>query len=207
MTDPIHLDAFIDAVVFATQKHQGQVRKDSQASPYVTHPLAVARMLYTLGKIYDTSILVAAVLHDTIEDTNTTEAEIREQFGEETLSIVLELTDDKSLAKNIRKQHQVMHASKLSSKAKTIKLGDKLTNCQDILQSPPKNWTISRRQEYIQWAADVVAQIRSTNPHLEAAFDEMLLEAEISLNFTIEPFETIKNRPWGFNTHSKHTTE
>ena len=207
MTDPLQLDAFMDAVIFAAQKHQGQVRKDEQASPYVTHPLAVAKILYTLGKINDTSILIAAVLHDTIEDTNTTEAEIRDYFGEETLSIVLELTDDKSLKKMTRKQNQVNHASELSWKAKTIKLGDKLTNCQDILQSPPKNWAIDRRQEYIQWAADVVAQIRGTNPHLEAVFDEMLVEAEKSLNFTIEPIETLNNRPWGFDTHLKHATE
>lgn len=197
MTDSLQLDAIIDAIIFAAQKHQGQVRKDEPASPYITHPLAVARSIYTIGKIHDLTILIAAILHDTIEDTNTTESEIREHFGEEVLSIVLELTDDKSLKKMVRKQQQVIHSPGLSWEAKTIKLADKLTNCLDILNTPPKDWSLDRRREYVQWAVDVVAQIRGTNLSLEAAFDKMLSEAEKNLDFSLQPIETVNNRPWG----------
>ncbi len=200
MTDSLQLDAIIDAVIFAARKHQGHVRKDETGSPYITHPLAVARTITTIGKIHDLSILIAAILHDTIEDTDTTQSEIRESFGEKILSIVLELTDDKSLKKMVRKQQQVIHASQLSWEAKIIKLADKLTNCQDILYTPPKDWSIDRRREYIQWAADVVTQIRGTNPPLEAAFDKMLTEAEENLLFSLQPIEAINNRPWAPNT-------
>ena len=200
MTVPLQLDAIIDAVIFAARKHQGHVRKDEQASPYVTHPLAVARTIYSIGKIHDLTILIAAILHDTIEDTNTTESEIREHFGEEILSIVLELTDDKSLKKMVRKQQQVIHSSEISWEAKIIKLADKLTNCLDILHTPPKDWSLTRRREYIQWASDVVAQIRGTNPPLETAFDKMLSQAEKYLHFSLQPIETVNDRPWGPNT-------
>jgi GTP diphosphokinase / guanosine-3',5'-bis(diphosphate) 3'-diphosphatase len=200
MTDIYQLDAILDAAIFAAQKHQGHIRKDERASPYITHPLAVARAINKIGKINDPTLLIAAILHDTIEDTNTTEAEIQERFGKEILSIVLEVTDDKSQNKMARKQQQVIHAPDLTRGAKIIKLADKLTNCLDILHTPPKDWSLNRRQEYIQWAADVVAQIRGTNPPLEAAFDEMLSQAEKSLDYRLEPFETVNNRPWGPNS-------
>lgn len=200
MTTTLQLDSILDAVIFAARKHQGHVRKDERASPYVTHPLAVARAIYQIGKIHDPIILIAAILHDIIEDTDTTDTEIQERFGEEILSTVLEVTDDKSQMKIIRKQQQVVHSPDLSYGAKIIKLADKLTNCQDILHTPPRDWSIKRRQEYIQWAADVIAQIRNTNPPLEAAFDEMLTQAEKTLRFTLEPFETVNDRPWGPNS-------
>lgn len=197
MTQKTNLETILEATIFAARKHQGQVRKDQRASPYITHPLAVCREIYTTGQVSELNILIGAILHDTIEDTHTTTDEIREHFGEEVLAIVLELTDDKSLPKELRKQLQVTHAPDLSYPARIIKLADKLVNCRDILHTPPKNWDLVRRQEYIQWAADVVAQIRGTNTLLEAAFDEMLSEAETILDFHLEPFTTVKNRPWG----------
>lgn len=190
MTHPINLDAILEAAIFAALKHQGQVRKDEQASPYITHPLAVAREIYATGKVDDLNILIAAILHDTIEDTKTNTDEIRAHFGEEVLSFILEVTDDKSLDKDERKLLQVIHSPDLSYPARMIKLADKLVNCRDILHTPPKDWDIIRRREYIQWAYNVVAQIRDTNPHLEAAFDEILVEAEASLNFHLKPFKT-----------------
>ncbi len=197
MNRPIQLNDLIDAIIFAGQKHRGQIRKDQQGSPYITHPVAVAQKVLEKGRVGDRNVLLAALLHDTIEDTPTTPDEIRDQFGQDVLSIVLELTDDKSLPKDQRKQLQILHASSLSHAAKIIKLADKLVNCQDILHSPPKDWSLERRRDYIQWAADVVAQIRGTNLPLESAFDTMLAEAETELSFQLEPFETVSNRPWG----------
>ncbi len=196
MTSEMQLDLILEAINFATRKHQGQVRKDRRASPYITHPISVTRVLWQIGGIRDIQILSAAILHDTIEDTNTNEEEIQERFGENVLKVVLEVTDDKSLEKIERKRRQVAHAAELSQAAKLIKLGDKLINCRDILESPPKDWTLERRRDYIQWAADVVFEIRGTNAGLEEAFDQILHEAETQLGFTIKPFGTVNQRPW-----------
>jgi guanosine-3',5'-bis(diphosphate) 3'-pyrophosphohydrolase len=197
MTPNIHIDAILESAIFATCKHQGHIRKDALASPYITHPLTVAREIYAIGNVHDQQILVAAILHDTLEDTNTTKDELRNLFGEDVLSIVLEVTDDKTLSKARRKQLQVIHAPQLSHAARIIKIADKLVNCRDILRMPPKDWTLVRRQEYIQWAADVLAQIRGTNPPLEEAFDKIAAQAETELDFTLQPFDTVNHRPWG----------
>jgi GTP diphosphokinase / guanosine-3',5'-bis(diphosphate) 3'-diphosphatase len=197
MTPNIDLDAILEAAIFAACKHQGHIRKNQLASPYITHPLSVAREIYATGNVDDQPILVAAILHDTLEDTNTNKDELRDLFGEDVLSIVLEVTDDKSLIKERRKQLQVIHAPQLSYAARIIKIADKLVNCRDILHVPPKDWTLVRRQEYIQWAADVLAQIRGTNPPLEAAFDKIAAQAEAELDFTLQPFNTVNQRPWG----------
>ncbi|MFU8826106.1 MAG: HD domain-containing protein, partial [Brevefilum sp.] len=193
----LNLDSILTAATFAAQKHHGQVRKDQQASPYVTHPLTVARLIYTIGEIQDQDILIAAILHDTLEDTNTRPEDLQEHFGTDVLAMVLEVTDDKSLPKLCRKQLQVIHAPQLSYPARIIKLADKIVNCTDILRNPPVDWSLTRRQEYIQWAADVVFQIRGTNAPLEQAFDELFAEAEALLNFHLQPFDTVSNRAWG----------
>jgi guanosine-3',5'-bis(diphosphate) 3'-pyrophosphohydrolase len=196
MNPSFNLDLILDATIFAVLKHHGLVRKDENASPYITHPLAVAREIYTTGQVNDQHILIAAILHDTIEDTPTTADEIRSQFGEEVLAIVLEVTDDKSLEKQRRKWLQVIHAPQLSHPARIIKLGDKIVNCRDILNTPPKNWNLTRRQEYIQWAADVIFQVRGANTALENTFDSLLSEAEASLNFHLRPFSSVHERPY-----------
>lgn len=195
----LDLTNILEAAVFAARKHQGQVRKDQQKSPYVTHPLLVAKSIFAIGGVKETRTLIAAVLHDTIEDTDTKEIEIRDQFGEVVLSMVLEVTDDKSLEKMERKRQQVVHAPYLSRPARLIKLADKLINCQDILYSPPEDWTLERRRNYIQWGADVIARIRGTNAPLEDAFDAILFEAEKKLDYAIQPFETVNQRPWAPN--------
>lgn len=197
MPQNLALNQILEATIFAARKHQGQVRKDDRRSPYITHPIQVAQTLWDTGGVRDLQTLIAAILHDTIEDTRTTPDEVREGFGVEVMQIVLEVTDDKSLEKMARKQMQVIHAPELSEAARLIKLGDKLVNCCDILQNPPSNWSLIRRQNYIQWGTDVIAQIRGTNDALEKAFDHMLSEAQEQLNFTIQPFGSVEERPWG----------
>lgn len=190
------LNLIFKAILFAIDKHEGQIRKDAERSPYITHPLLVAQTLLEISDVQDPPTLIAAILHDTLEDTKTTEVEIREAFGEEIVQIVLEVTDDKSLEKMARKRLQVVHAPSISDKAKVIKLSDKLVNCRDILNSPPEDWPMERRREYIQWAADVVENLRNTNAPLELAFDQILSDAEESLDFKIKSYETINERPW-----------
>ena len=204
MENGLDLVKILDAAVFAAEKHQGDVRKNKQRSPYITHPLLVAEAILRIGEIQNVTILTAAILHDTIEDTETTTDDIRERFGEEVLSIILEVTDDKSLSKMVRKRLQVAHATELSYEARVVKLADKLINCRDILNDPPEYWTLKRRQDYIQWGADVLYRIRGTNPQLEAAFDRVIARAEKELDYQIKPFETVNERPWGPGYQQSH---
>ena len=111
------------------------------------------------------------MLHDTIEDTETTEDELTTVFGSQVSSVVLEVTDDKSLEKHVRKQRQIEHAPHISTEAKLVKLADKICNLRDILASPPASWSAERKQAYFDWAGKVVAGVRGVHPSLEAVFD------------------------------------
>lgn len=166
--------AFIKAVAFASEKHRNQRRKDADASPYINHPIALANVLANEGGVVDSTVLCAAVLHDTIEDTETTADELKQLFGDKVTSIVLEVTDDKALAKEVRKEEQVRHAPHISTEAKLVKLADKICNLRDILASPPADWSAERKQAYFEWAARVVAGLRGIHPELEAVFDGLL---------------------------------
>ncbi len=165
------LGLFIKATQFAADKHRNQRRKDADASPYINHPIALANVLANEGDVEDPVVLCAAVLHDTIEDTETTAVDLDALFGSKVTSVVLEVTDDKSLEKDVRKQRQIEHAPHISPEAKLVKLADKICNLRDILTSPPTDWSAERKQAYFDWAAQVVAGVRGVNPQLEAVFD------------------------------------
>jgi guanosine-3',5'-bis(diphosphate) 3'-pyrophosphohydrolase len=162
---------FVKAVAFASDKHRNQRRKDADASPYINHPIALANVLANEGGVTDATVLCAAVLHDTIEDTQTTADELKQTFGEEITSIVLEVTDDKSLDKATRKHKQIEHAPHISREAKLVKLADKISNLRDILSSPPSDWPTERKKAYFDWASKVVNGVRGVHPGLEAVFD------------------------------------
>lgn len=161
----------IKAIRFSADKHRHQRRKDSAQSPYINHPIEVAQLLWDIGGVRDMNVLLAAILHDTVEDTQTRPDEIQDRFGDEVLSLVLEVTDDKSLPKGERKRLQVETAPHKSFGAKLIKLGDKCCNIRDLLAMPPENWDIERRREYLLWAEKVVDGMRGTNKDLEDYFD------------------------------------
>jgi len=164
---------FLKALVFAADKHKNQRRKDADASPYINHPIALADILVNEGDITDINVLCGAILHDTIEDTKTTKEELTQQFGEKITSIVLDVTDDKTLPKAERKLKQIEHAFHASHEAKLVKLADKISNLRDILASPPRDWTEDRKKEYFDWAGKVIDQIRGTNSKLENIFDSL----------------------------------
>lgn len=174
MSNTAHL---LRAARFAARKHIAQKRKGNDAAPYINHPLEVAHLLADVGNVTDHEILMAAILHDTVEDTGTTREELVEQFGERVAEMVLEVTDDKSLAKAERKQKQIEHAPHLSDGAKHIKLGDKISNIRDVLENPPDGWSDQRRLEYIDWGEKVVNGLRGANEKLENHFDELVAEA------------------------------
>ena len=165
------MNRLLAAIAFAAHKHRDQRRKDAAASPYINHPIALANVLANEGGIDDERVLIAAILHDTIEDTETTVDELRAVFGDQVASVVLEVTDDKLLEKSVRKQLQIEHAPHISLQAKLVKLADKISNLRDILASPPADWSPERKQAYFDWAAAVVAALRGVHPGLEAVFD------------------------------------
>ncbi len=161
------------ALAFSAEKHRTQKRKDIDKSPYINHPIALANILAKRWVI-DENVLCAAILHDTVEDTKTTADELRKHFGEKITSIVLEVSDDKSLDKEVRKQLQIDHAASLSHEAKLVKLADKIANITDIINTPPVKWTRERKLEYFAWAKAVVDNLRGAHQGLEKEFDDLI---------------------------------
>ena len=161
----------IAAAAFAAQKHRDQRRKDREASPYINHPIALANVLANEAAVDDPIVLCVALLHDTIEDTQTTAEELRQCFGEEVTAAVLEVTDDKMLPKAERKRLQIEHAAQISERAQLVKLADKICNVRDIISSPPVDWSDQRRREYLDWSKSVVDQLRGVNVRLAELFD------------------------------------
>jgi len=168
------LALLLHALSFAAYKHRDQRRSNREASPYINHPIDVASVIANIGGVADLVTLVSAILHDTIEDTETTGAELEAKFGLEVRQLVEEVTDDKGLAKAERKRLQIEHAPHISTRAKLIKLGDKICNIRDISQAPPAGWSIQRRREYLDWTEQVVAGCRGTNEKLEQFYDQYL---------------------------------
>ena len=166
------LPLILKALEFAALKHRDQRRKDALASPYINHPIALANVLTREGGVDDPVVLSAALLHDTVEDTETTPAELREAFGEQIAGIVEEVTDDKNLLKAERKRLQIEHAAHLSREARLVKLADKICNVRDVADHPPAKWDLTRRREYFEWARAVVDRMRGTHAELERRFDE-----------------------------------
>jgi guanosine-3',5'-bis(diphosphate) 3'-pyrophosphohydrolase len=166
------LPMLFSVLAFAAEKHRDQKRKGEDASPYINHPIEVARILAAEGGVTDPVVLAAAILHDTVEDTRTTHAELCEHFGTEIADVVAEVTDDKDLPKSERKRLQVEHAPHLSERAKRVKLADKIANIRDVAERPPQWWPLERRQDYFDWAKEVVDGLRGVDSLLERAFDE-----------------------------------
>lgn len=158
-----HTGLILKALTFAAHMHRDQRRKGENASPYINHPIALANVLCNEGGITDVNVLCAALLHDTIEDTETTPAELAELFGKVIADIVMEVTDDKTLLKEDRKRLQIEHAAHASYQAKLVKLADKISNLRDIISCPPADWDLIRKREYFDWAKKVVDQVRGAS--------------------------------------------
>lgn len=160
------------ALDFAARAHVDQRRKGERAEPYINHLAEVARLVAEATEGKDANLVIAALLHDTIEDTSTTYAELVDAFGDDVAGLVREVTDDKSLPKAERKRLQVETASKKSDRAKVLKIADKASNLRAMVASPPAHWPGERVAQYFEWAGRVVAGCRGVNPWIEAQFDE-----------------------------------
>ena len=169
------MNRIISALAFAAHKHRDQRRKDVQASPYINHPIALANVLVNEADVSDEKVLIAALLHVTLEDTDTSAEEIAELFGAPVASIVQEVSDDTSLPEAERKRLQIEHADTLSYEARLVKFADKICNLRDMADAPPAGWSLQRRQAYFDWAKAVIDGIRGTHPLLERIFDSTCL--------------------------------
>jgi len=167
-----HLAMIFKALAFAAKKHRDQRRMDPAASPYINHPIALAEILSCEADIIDMDIICSALLHDTVEDTETTQEELEQIFGERISQIVMEVTDDFNLPKTERKRLQIEHAAHISEQAKLVKLADKICNLRDVAECPPPEWSLQRRRDYFDWAKQVIDQLRGVNKKLEGIFDE-----------------------------------
>lgn len=168
----------IDAIDFAAFKHREQTRKGRTKAPYINHPVGLARVLAVEGGVTDAATLAAAVLHDTIEDTKTTAAELESRFGRTIAGVVAEVTDAKTQSKRMRKVLQIQHAPHLSERAKLVKLADKICNLRDIVARPPEDWPLKRKQEYFDWAARVVEELGRVHLKLEKEFARAVAHRE-----------------------------
>jgi guanosine-3',5'-bis(diphosphate) 3'-pyrophosphohydrolase len=166
--------ATLKAIHFAARKHRNQRRKDVEKSPYINHPIELAELLSRVGGVTDLITLQAAILHDTVEDTDTSFEELEEHFGAEIRKIIEYVTDDKTLPKDVRKLLQIEHAPHIPQRAKQVKIADKISNVLGVTQAPPADWSLERRVEYLDWTEKVVNGCRGCNPNLENHFDQVL---------------------------------
>ncbi len=169
------------ALVFSAERHADQRRKGLAGDPYINHPIEVAAELWETGGVRDVPAIVAAILHDTVEDTDATFDELEERFGADVRGLVEEVSDDKSLEKAERKRLQVQNAPHKTPRARLVKLADKIANVRDIGRDPPQDWPLERRLDYLDWAARVVDGLRGSNERLERRFDEVLAQARRAL--------------------------
>ena len=181
----IALPALLKALHFAADKHRDQRRKGAEASPYVNHLIEVAELLAREGGVSDLLTLQAAVLHDTLEDTETTAAELRAHFGAEVQKIVEEVSDDQTLTKAERRRLQVVHARHLSERAKLVKLADKIANLRSLLHAPPVEWSVKQKREYVAWTERVGEGLRCCNRKLEASFDAAIAKGRQSFGISL----------------------
>ncbi|MFZ4536611.1 HD domain-containing protein [Propionivibrio sp.] len=170
----------VRALDFAAWAHSAQRRKGGEREPYVNHLTEVAHLVAQATGGKDEKLIIAALLHDVLEDQSmrVTYAMLVENFGKRIAKIVLEVTDDKSLEKAERKRLQVEHAPHLSRRARILKIADKAANLNSILETPPRDWSLTRQREYFAWAAEVVAGCRGVNEWIEALFDDRLKQGK-----------------------------
>jgi guanosine-3',5'-bis(diphosphate) 3'-pyrophosphohydrolase len=165
------IQQILDAALFAAERHAGQKRKGAGAEPYINHLIEVAQLVSSAVPELDANLVMAALLHDTIEDVGVTKAELIHRFGSGVADLVVEVTDDKSLSKQVRKQLQIDHAPHISVRAQIVKLADKISNLRSLLSSPPSDWDYHRKQQYFEWAKRVVDALSAPNPILKAEFE------------------------------------
>ena len=170
----------------AARWHVNQRRKGAAQEPYVTHLLEVAALVAEATAGTDPNLIVAALLHDAIEDQGIIREEIATQFNDDVADLVVEVTDNKKLPKAERKQLQIKTAPKLTPRAKILKIADKISNLRSVTTSPPADWPAQRRADYVIWTTNVVRGLRGASDLLEQAFDRAAADAERAIPLAAE---------------------
>jgi guanosine-3',5'-bis(diphosphate) 3'-pyrophosphohydrolase len=142
------LPRLLEALDFAAQRHSAQRRKGPDAAPYVNHLIEVAMLVASVAQVDDVEVLIAAVLHDVLEDTPTTAAEVESLFGARVCSLVQALSDDKSLPRRKRREIALAELPDTDGLVKVIKLADLSSNIKLL----PPNWSEERKFEYLEWS-------------------------------------------------------
>ncbi len=171
-------DLVVRALSFATGMHRDQRRKNVAQTPYIEHPIEVMRLLWD-AQVGDPVVLAAALLHDTLEDTEATPELLTATFGPEVATVVGHVTDDKNIPKHERKRLAIAHAPFAPPQAQLVKLADRIANCAGLAAEPPAGWSPRRIGQYYDWSRQVVDGLRGVHPELEARFDEVLVDVEV----------------------------
>jgi len=168
------------AALFAAHAHGGQMRAD-KGDPYLVHLAEVAAICAELDP-FDPVLVTAAWLHDTVEDTDVTEADVRARFGNAVADLVMDVTDPPDLKGNMRRQRQIAHTTASGPRVKRLKLADKTSNVEELIGLPPARFDAKANARYLDWSRRVVDVCRGLEPALEARFDASAarLEAEIA---------------------------
>jgi guanosine-3',5'-bis(diphosphate) 3'-pyrophosphohydrolase len=180
-TPATSLPLLFQALSFAADHHRFGRRKGEEASPYINHPIDVAAELAEVG-VTDHEILAAALLHDTLEDTDATPADLEREFGPRVRRLVEALTDDPNLSSRERKRLQLERAGSLETDAKGIRIADKICNARDVGFAPAQGWSLDRRREYLDWTEQVVSRCKGALPALDDRYVAVLEEARAQLD-------------------------
>lgn len=165
-----------EAICFAVKAHEGMTRKDG-ATPYILHPLEAAAICATMTR--DQSIIAAAVLHDTIEDTAVTKEEIQAHFGDRVAELVASETEveypdlSPEISWPLRKEESLQRLQKTQDPSvKILWLSDKLSNLRSLyrqwLEQGPAMWTRYHQQDpasqawYYSSIAQALSELKGT---------------------------------------------
>ena len=164
------------AVAFAAEKHKLHARTNAQKTPYIIHPLGVADQIMRIGNVYDVNVIVAALLHDVLDDTGTKREEIVAQFGEKVADYVDEMTENLKLSSKERNKLQIIHALHQSHEVAVIKLSDKLHNLNTLMTDPPSGWSQDRMDQYFQWAQAVIENLPAVSDSLKGEVHKTIVK-------------------------------
>jgi (p)ppGpp synthase/HD superfamily hydrolase len=176
--------AVLKAAETAARWHLHQKKKGATQEPFIAHLLEVASLVAEATEGSDPDLVIAALLHDSMEHQEVPRELIANEFGEDVARLVEECTDDRTLAEHERKRLQIANAPEASARAKVIKLADKTSNLRRLSRDPPPDWSVKRRLEYIAWARQVAAGLRGTHEWLDGQFDRAADAAETAMTPT-----------------------
>jgi hypothetical protein len=166
------------ALLFSAEAHRNQRRKGAAQEPYLNHLIEVLDLVVQATGDTDMDMVIAALLHDVVEDTATTYEDVATSFGERVAEIVRENSDDMSLPKAERRRARIAAMALKSREARIIKMADVISNLRAIAVSPPAGWTAERKLGYLDGCRQLVAAARGTEASIERIFDETAADVE-----------------------------